>query len=224
MRKISPRLRRVPNGKNSYPGQWPWFVALYENGSDKFLCGATLINQWTLVTSKCLKFIRNFQKKKIISAASFVNGLQPKDIDALIGKFDLFDEAEKHWLRKNISEIKIHENSGGYPRPLADSNIAILIFEEPLKFTNFIQPICLPTKGKSSYNIEGTIVGYGSISPNSLIQSTLNYEKSHSISPKECLKTHRYAPVIVSRENSFCVRSETSVSCQGENLFTFNKF
>lgn len=67
VRKISPRLQRVPNGKNSYPGQWPWFVALYENGSDKFLCGATLINQWTLVTSKCLKFIRNFQKKNHFS-------------------------------------------------------------------------------------------------------------------------------------------------------------
>ena len=60
VRKISPRFRRVANGKDSYAGQWPWFATLHEkmqNESDKFLCGATLIDEWTLVTSKSLNCI-----------------------------------------------------------------------------------------------------------------------------------------------------------------------
>lgn len=56
VRKVSPRLRRVANGEQSYPGQWPWFVSLHtkmQRGPDKFFCGAALISEWTLVTGKC---------------------------------------------------------------------------------------------------------------------------------------------------------------------------
>lgn len=56
VRKVAPRLRRVVNGEQSYPGQWPWFVTLHkkmEREPDRYLCGATLINEWAVVTGWC---------------------------------------------------------------------------------------------------------------------------------------------------------------------------
>ena len=45
----------VANGNKSRKGQWPWLVSLHtkmQNGSDRFFCGASLINEWTLVTGE----------------------------------------------------------------------------------------------------------------------------------------------------------------------------
>ena len=54
---VAPRVRRVANGEQSNAGQWPWLVSLHikmRRGRDEFLCGATLINEWTLVTGKLI--------------------------------------------------------------------------------------------------------------------------------------------------------------------------
>ena len=43
----------VANGIQSRKGQWPWLVSLHtmmQVGPDRFFCGASLINEWTLVT------------------------------------------------------------------------------------------------------------------------------------------------------------------------------
>lgn len=56
VKKITPRLRRVVNGEKSYAGEWPWLGTIYKkthNGPDRYLCGATLISEWALVTGEC---------------------------------------------------------------------------------------------------------------------------------------------------------------------------
>ena len=53
VRKVAPRLRRITNGEKSYAGQWPWLVTLHKKvlvGPDEFFCGATLINEFAVVT------------------------------------------------------------------------------------------------------------------------------------------------------------------------------
>ena len=45
----------VANGIQSRKGQWPWLVSLHTRmqvGPDRFFCGASLINEWTLVTGE----------------------------------------------------------------------------------------------------------------------------------------------------------------------------
>lgn len=41
------------NGRDTVLGQWPWHAALYhrEKTSDKYWCGATLINAWFVITA-----------------------------------------------------------------------------------------------------------------------------------------------------------------------------
>ena len=45
----------VANGNKSRHGEWPWLVSLHvkrQRGPDRFFCGASLINEWTLVTGE----------------------------------------------------------------------------------------------------------------------------------------------------------------------------
>ena len=94
----------------------------------------------------------------------------------------------------------------------------MLIVEEAVKLTDYSQPICMPSPFDSSYNVEGTIVGHGYISQFSGHQLTPHHAKLQSISPTECLKTHVNALRIVSLENSFCAKSDTSAPCRGKKF------
>ena len=45
----------VANGNKSRHGEWPWLVSLHvkrQRGPDRFFCGSSLINEWTLVTGE----------------------------------------------------------------------------------------------------------------------------------------------------------------------------
>ena len=54
----------VANGNESHHGEWPWLVSLHtkmQNGPDRFFCGASLINEWTLVTGESFSgFLSSF--------------------------------------------------------------------------------------------------------------------------------------------------------------------
>lgn len=55
VRKVPQRTRRISNGEQSYLGQWPWFAALHfkmQRGPDRFFSAASIINEWTLITSE----------------------------------------------------------------------------------------------------------------------------------------------------------------------------
>lgn len=37
---------------DAYPGQWPWLASLFCGINETYFCGATIINEWTLLTGK----------------------------------------------------------------------------------------------------------------------------------------------------------------------------
>lgn len=41
--------------KDAYAGQWPWIASLYCSKAEKYFCGASIINEWTLLTGKMHK-------------------------------------------------------------------------------------------------------------------------------------------------------------------------
>ena len=48
----------VANGNKSRHGEWPFLVSLHvkkQRGPDEFFCGASLINEWTLVTGETFR-------------------------------------------------------------------------------------------------------------------------------------------------------------------------
>lgn len=103
----------------------------------------------------------------------------------------------------------------------ADSDIAILIMDEPVTFTRFIQPICLPLASINVFDVEGLVAGYGRNETLTEAQSTLFHAMIHSVDNKICKESHRNADGIVAT-NSFCAKSNFSVPCHGKFLTNFN--
>lgn len=118
--------------------------------------------------------------------------------------------------RHSISEIKIHENYK--KKSYADSDIAVLILENEVIFSDFIIPICLPTSTESSLNLQGYLIGYGRSRHNLILQSTPQHTKLQTISTSECIKSHDNVPPTVSLENSVCAEGNTSHLCLGKYL------
>ena len=58
--------------------------------------------------------------------------MKARSVRALFGRLNLTDETETNWIKRNISVIKVHENYDIEDRNQADSDIAVLILDEPV--------------------------------------------------------------------------------------------
>lgn len=103
----------------------------------------------------------------------------------------------------------------------ADSDIAILIMDEPVTFTRFIQPICLPLASINVFDVEGFVAGYGRNETSTQTQATLFHARIHSVEKQTCRDSNRNAVDVVA-ENSFCAKSNFSVPCHGNLAFIFD--
>ncbi|XP_068425211.1 suppressor of tumorigenicity 14 protein homolog [Clinocottus analis] len=120
------KLNRIVGGQNAEMGEWPWQVSLH------FLtyghtCGASIISEkWLLSAAHC--FVTNSPENHVASNWQSYSGMQDQYKQ---------DGVQRRPLRKIIS----HPD---YNQMTFDYDVALLELSEPLKFTNTIQPICLP--------------------------------------------------------------------------------
>ena len=80
----------------------------------------------------------------------------------ILGKYNLELFNETGALKVNIKEIKIHPEFN-YNFTNADSDLAIIVLKNPVKFSSLIQPICLwkePIKLEKIVGQKGTVVGW----------------------------------------------------------------
>lgn len=142
---------RVVGGELAQPGAWPWMTAIYLNGpkGTEFWCGGTLINERFIMTAAhCTLDGRQKRFRASQYTARFgeynLRGTDP-------GESDIFQ----------ISEIRVHPQftgTGFY------NDLALFKLERPVRFTEYIQPICLPSNSQRQESFVGqvpTIVGWG---------------------------------------------------------------
>lgn len=81
---------------------------------------------------------------------------------AFLGRFNISDENEQNWVKKEISKIIVHPDykHGDLDHQKSDTDIAILFMETPVLFTNYIQPICLLSRSRNIEDDENYVVGY----------------------------------------------------------------
>ena len=127
------------------------------------------------------------------------------DIFALLGRFNASDESELNWVRRNISKKNIHEDfKHGDPEHVkSDADIAILVMDSPVEFTDFIQPICLPLSTESVSNVRGTVAGYGIIRAGQALSETPLQTSMDTVDQAVCLASDRISTHILSLR-SFC--------------------
>lgn len=83
--------------------------------------------------------------------------LQPEDILAYVGAFDLDETEDRNVAERSISDVVIHKD-WKYDDVKYDADLAILFLSEPVEFSEFIQPVCLTSDTSIQDENMGTVV------------------------------------------------------------------
>ncbi|XP_075888236.1 enteropeptidase [Nelusetta ayraudi] len=133
---------RVVGGVNAEKGAWPWIVSLHWN--DRHACGASVIGRdWLLTAAHCVhgKNI-HFQSWLAIFGLHAQSGAASPDVQT-----------------RRVDRIIMHPH---YNRQTKQADIALMHLQQPINFTEFIQPVCLPPEGQN-YTVgkKSFIAGWG---------------------------------------------------------------
>lgn len=124
-RPIEIRMPRIIGGDETAPGEFPWTVSVKLNGQP--ICGGSLID-----------------KSWILTAAHCVVGYNPKNLTVRLGAYRIKDTSETQTLDLPVAMFIVHKEYS-MPRPFSN-DIALLKLDDPVEYTDFIIPICLPTE------------------------------------------------------------------------------
>jgi len=142
---------RVVGGDLAQPGMWPWMTAIYLHGpkGSEFWCGGTLINEDTVLTAAHCTLDG---RQKRFRASQYT---------VTFGDYDLRSQDEGQSEPFQVSEIRVHPRftgTGFY------NDLALFKLSKPVRFTQHIQPICLPSQAQRRDTFVGqvpTIIGWG---------------------------------------------------------------
>jgi Trypsin len=161
----------VINGDAATSGQFPWSISMFNLSS--YHCGGVMLDgkhiltgEWRIlvvaapyrsilvvtVPFECLFFLQNSL------AAHCVTQLNVQDIRVHFGQHDLRES--NGLVERRVTEAYIHDDFNRRPKN-HDADIAVLRIDEPVTFTDKIQPVCLPRPRASVRELSGTVVGYG---------------------------------------------------------------
>ncbi|XP_070494751.1 ovochymase-like [Chironomus tepperi] len=194
----------IISGIKAVVGEFPYQVALgYEglgNGTE-FKCGGSLIAEDIVITAAhCANKKDTIPKMVRLGKTS----LNLEDTD---------DEAPA--VDIEIDKIRLHSQ---YSRKIRHNDIAMIKLKKPVKYTEFIKPICLATKGPTNPMESLTMTGYGTSDINTqtrsdwLLKGIVNEHKFD-----ECKKQLKDVKVDIV-DSQFCTHSTKGVdSCQGDS-------
>lgn len=178
-------------------------MALYKNNNNggTYHCGSTLISDRSVVTA---------------AHCVVTNGVtvSQNTIFLKLGAHDLEDSYEDTVETRQVSKIKVHENNDGYT-----NDIAILVMDRPVTFTEYIRPVCLWSTDSDQKHVDGkqgTVVGWGSD-----VEGNMNSEPSlvkvPILSMAKCREAN-FAYFPLTSENTLCAGGKDGRGpCRGDS-------
>ncbi|KAM3918154.1 prothrombin isoform 2-T2 [Leptodactylus fuscus] len=145
---------RIVKGEEAEHGSAPWQVMLFKRSPQELLCGASLISdRWVLTAAHCI-FYPPWDKN-----------FTTEDLLVRIGKHyrAKYEKATERILQ--LEQIIVHPQYNW--KENLNRDIALMRLKKPLTFTNYIHPVCLPTKEivqkflKAGY--KGRVSGWGNL-------------------------------------------------------------
>lgn len=128
----------------------PFLVALLVESTQSFFCSGNLISsKHVLTAAHCVQ-----EKGQTFP-------LDARDVIVLVGRHNLSMRAERGSTTREISEIFLHPDWDPFSSRY-DADVAVLVMEAAVKFSAFVQPVCL-VRGSSRISeilgrSEGTVV------------------------------------------------------------------
>lgn len=195
----------IIGGTFSKRGDYPWITALVNINTQKFFCGGTLITNSHVVTAAhCI----NEKNTQMV--------LLPKDIAVLLGKHNLNVMVEKGSTTVYLDQIHIHPD-WRYHTDDYDADIAILTFQRPITFSEYILPVCWPSRSDFEDIFQGTVVGWGRSENKEKLQEEMPKRlQVQSVTNEKCFLDY-FQFAVISSKRTFCAGVENAGPCLGDS-------
>ncbi|KAK4881293.1 hypothetical protein RN001_004612 [Aquatica leii] len=160
-------------------GKWPWHSTLYKlnNGTWSFWCGGSLISEKIIITAAhCVWSVTSLTLKVAL-------GKYYKEFEKTDDFTQVFD------VEKIIYQPLYQDLLGNY-----GSDIAILVLNATVKFSEFVSPVCVDwtlndASQHLSNNTLGMVVGMG-ITENDTYSDVLRATYLPVVDDETCIKSH----------------------------------
>ncbi|XP_004400954.1 PREDICTED: transmembrane protease serine 12 [Odobenus rosmarus divergens] len=192
---------RIIGGTTAQTGAWPWVVSL-QIQSGKILahiCGGSLVkNKWVLTAAHCTKDTRDPLMWRVVIGTNSIKGHHP------------------HSKKMKVKAIIIHPD---FNLETYVNDIALFHLKKAVRYTDYIQPICLPFDvfQKLDQNTKCFISGWGRTEEGGNVTDVLQEAEVHYISRKICDSEQSYGKIIPN--TSFCAGDEDGIfdTCRGDS-------
>jgi len=191
---------RIVGGFEARPNSVPWIVSLRKWNWHS--CGGTLIRV-------------NDQKDESDIVVTAAHCLTPGDTSfEIVAGAHYTNREQSGEVKVPVSQTVIHP---GYKQPGQQGNdIAIIKLSRPIKFSNTIQPACLPSANDiPPYGTNGIVAGWGGLQENKGGPEALHQVVVPTISPEKCRTMYGN----VDAKNELCAGYDQGKkdACQGDS-------
>jgi len=201
-RQYDPDGQRIVGGVEARPGSHPWIVSLQQYGSH--FCGGSLVP------------IAGKNETDIVVTAAHCVYDGTSRLTASAGAHDLDRPSP---TQQTVNGIKTVYHPSYNPRTTAN-DIAIVVLDKPIKFTDNVKPACLPNRGDVvPDNAEATVAGWGVTRENGMSSQKLLQVGVPTINNKECKTMYAKARIDIDPYVMLCAGYKTGGkdACQGDS-------
>ncbi|KAG5670253.1 hypothetical protein PVAND_000530 [Polypedilum vanderplanki] len=195
-------------GKNFKRGSFPWMVAIFaklESDDFEYSAGGSIISFKSILTVAHCIYLKDSNKP-----------LDKSKFKIYAGVHDLNDANVAGSVEMQPYEIHVHEKWDPY-QVSYDYDIAIMVLEKRLEFTEFIKPIKITHTNKNIKDyLKGIVIGYGQ-SENAAYENIPKKISIPIVSNEECSRFPRL--MAISSARMFCAGKIDGVTgpCLGDS-------
>ncbi|KAK3864809.1 hypothetical protein Pcinc_029525 [Petrolisthes cinctipes] len=152
---VSDRIHtRIVGGFLTNPGEYPWIVSILRREAiPNQYCGGALISSFHVLT-----------------AAHCIASFNQNDIWVRVGEHNFNRTDESLHVNHRVSRFLVHPE---FQNRNFNNDIALLTLAQPVRYGQYVRPICLPQEEELLENKMATVAGWGAVQYNGPISAIL---------------------------------------------------
>uniref|UniRef100_A0A182NRU6 Peptidase S1 domain-containing protein n=1 Tax=Anopheles dirus TaxID=7168 RepID=A0A182NRU6_9DIPT len=196
------------NGIRTPKGQFPWAAPIFETNEStkpKYICGSTIITPRHLVTAAHCMYNQHVGTLRV-----------PNELTTVPGMYNIDNFFETELQERAVSKIFVHEDYYFEDSGLTDSDIAVLVINQPVAYNDLVRPICLWGESDNLEQIvglKGFVSGWGITETGEA--KFPSYVTATVVDRRDC--SRKLDKLIAPMSRLFCADGHGSVPCTGDS-------